>query len=159
MLGVVNQEMLLFVIHTNMCNSLWEWPLQGSTFRLVVARPSGSSWSLGMRSIVEFSQRATQKSDERHSWLCWTPVAMVLCASHGKDTRCLLTLHMPDLHTTHMHGLLLGWVKDLSLFGSPLTESMKSSCLFPSIGPNKWAIRPFGVTTDCIWNATNVNRS
>jgi hypothetical protein len=61
---------------------------------------------------------------------------VVLIAGQGKGIRYGLNT-LGWISIKHMYGLLLGRVKDDSIFGNPLTDSMKASCLLPAIGPNK----------------------
>ena len=48
------------------------------------------------------------------------------------------------------YGSQFGWLNCLSWSSRPLTLSINASCRLPSIGPNMFAIRPFGASTDCM---------
>lgn len=44
------------------------------------------------------------------------------------------------------------WAFETSVGFRPLSPSINASCLRPSMGPNRWAIKPFGACTDCRFN-------
>ena len=47
------------------------------------------------------------------------------------------------------YGSPLGWLNCRSWSETPLMLRINASCRLPSTGPNMFAIRPFGVSTDC----------